>query len=347
LVELSFQVERKIGAGSYALLATTAANTTSYSSTGLSTGTQYSYRVRATNASGNSAYTTDAIATPTSAPSGTTNLALNKTVTASLTDPSHPTTHATDAITTAGNYWGPGQGSSATQFVTVDLGSTQSISSCKFTWVNVATNRPTAYTIQVSNSQTTGFTTVYTTTAASMTTNLENITFPSASGRYVKLSMTAMPSLYSFYGYQLVEFEIYGQPVNKALNKTVTASINNPSYPPQNATDGNSTAGNFWGSGQSQSVNQTVTIDLGSTQNIARCKLTWEAATTVRATAYTIQVSNSPTTGFTTAYTTTAASTATNIDDFTFASASGRYVRLSMTAGAGFYGYQLNEFEIY
>jgi hypothetical protein len=54
--ETGFEIDRKVGAGSWVTNYTTlAANTTTYSNSGLTAGTQYYYCVRATNASGDSA----------------------------------------------------------------------------------------------------------------------------------------------------------------------------------------------------------------------------------------------------------------------------------------------------
>lgn len=62
--ETGFKVERKTGAGSFAQIATPAANATSHSdANGLSAGTTYTYRVRANNASGDSGYSNQASAT--------------------------------------------------------------------------------------------------------------------------------------------------------------------------------------------------------------------------------------------------------------------------------------------
>ena len=58
--ETGFQIERKTGTGSYAHIATVTANTTSYTDTGLAMSTEYTYRLRAYNAVGNSAYTNEA-----------------------------------------------------------------------------------------------------------------------------------------------------------------------------------------------------------------------------------------------------------------------------------------------
>jgi hypothetical protein len=62
--ESGFVIDRKTGSGgTYAQVASTGPNTTSYSSTGLAPGTQYYYRVRATNSSGYSGFSNEAFAT--------------------------------------------------------------------------------------------------------------------------------------------------------------------------------------------------------------------------------------------------------------------------------------------
>lgn len=74
--ETGFEIERLDGS-SWVQIATQGANTQSYSDTGLAAGTAYQYRVRATNASGDSAYSDAASATTLSAfsvPSAPSNL---------------------------------------------------------------------------------------------------------------------------------------------------------------------------------------------------------------------------------------------------------------------------------
>jgi hypothetical protein len=62
--ETGFKIERKTGAaGTWSQITTTAAGATSYSNTGLSASTTYYYRVRATNATGDSSYSNEANAT--------------------------------------------------------------------------------------------------------------------------------------------------------------------------------------------------------------------------------------------------------------------------------------------
>ena len=65
--ETGFRIERKQGSGSFAEIGTVAANVTTYASTGLSASTTYTYRIRAYNATGNSAYSGERSATTQSA----------------------------------------------------------------------------------------------------------------------------------------------------------------------------------------------------------------------------------------------------------------------------------------
>lgn len=72
--ETGFKVERKSStSGSYSQISTVAAKGTSYSDTGLSASTTYSYRVKAYGASGDSNYSNEASATTSSAPSSGNN----------------------------------------------------------------------------------------------------------------------------------------------------------------------------------------------------------------------------------------------------------------------------------
>ena len=68
--EQGFKIERCTGAGcsNFAQIATVGANVTSYSNTGLTGSTSYSYRVRAYNASGDSNYSNTASAVTQAAP---------------------------------------------------------------------------------------------------------------------------------------------------------------------------------------------------------------------------------------------------------------------------------------
>jgi fibronectin type 3 domain-containing protein len=72
--ETGFKIERKTGSnGTYSQIALVDANVTSFSDTGLSNGTQYFYRVRATNSGGDSAYSNEANATTPTVPAAPSN----------------------------------------------------------------------------------------------------------------------------------------------------------------------------------------------------------------------------------------------------------------------------------
>ncbi|NVO20851.1 MAG: DNRLRE domain-containing protein [Bacteroidetes bacterium] len=66
--EEGFKIERKTGSGSYSEIASLGPNITSYSNTGLTANTAYTYRVYAYNVSGNSAYSNEATASTLSPP---------------------------------------------------------------------------------------------------------------------------------------------------------------------------------------------------------------------------------------------------------------------------------------
>ncbi len=61
--EVTFRIERRIGAGAWSEIASVATDVVVYSDTGLTEDTQYGYRVRARNLAGDSSYTSEATAT--------------------------------------------------------------------------------------------------------------------------------------------------------------------------------------------------------------------------------------------------------------------------------------------
>ncbi len=92
-----------------------------------------------------------------------------------------------------------------------------------------------------------------------------------------------------------------------------------------------------WGSPN----NEWITVDLGTTRQIGRVKLTWEAA---YGKGYQIQTSNDGTT-WSSIYTTSTSDG--GVDDLTGLTGSGRYVRMQGTLRATTYGFSLFEFEVY
>ncbi|GGP27911.1 hypothetical protein GCM10010971_37300 [Silvimonas amylolytica] len=126
---------------------------------------------------------------------------------------------------------------------------------------------------------------------------------------------------------------------NLALGKTATISSNeNPAFSQAAfVTDGDLTT--RWSSASADP--QWVQIDLGSTQSIGRVILYWEAA---YGKVYQIQVSNDAQ-NWTTAYTQSNGQGGT--EDISFATVSGRYIRMYGTQRGTQYGYSLYEFQVY
>ncbi len=126
---------------------------------------------------------------------GTTNLALNKTATASSTEnASFPASAAVDG--NAGTRWS--SAFSDPQWLEVDLGSSQAICQVTLTWENAYA---TAFQIQTS-ADGTNWTTIYSTTTGTGGTQTLNV---SGTGRYIRMYGTARATQY---GYSLWEFQV-------------------------------------------------------------------------------------------------------------------------------------------
>jgi hypothetical protein len=263
---------------------------------------------------------------------GTTNLALNKTATASSTENAGtPASAGVDGNT--GTRWS--SAFSDPQWLEVDLGSSQSI--CQVT-LNWETAYGKAFQIQTSANNST-WTTIYSTTAGTGGTQTLAVT---GTGRYIRMYGTARGTQY---GYSLWEFQVFGSSsgggtcgtTNVAQGKTATASsTENAGFPASNAVDGNT--GTRWSSAFSDP--QWLEVDLGSTQPICQVVLQWEAA---YGKAFQIQTSADNST-WTTIYSTTAGTGGTQTLPVT---GSGRYIRMYGTARGTQYGYSLWEFQVY
>jgi hypothetical protein len=262
---------------------------------------------------------------------GTTNLALNKTATASsLENATFPASAAVDG--NLGTRWS--SAFSDPQWLEVDLGSTQSI--CQVT-LNWETAYGKAFQIQTSPDGST-WTTIYSTTTGTGGTQTLAAT---GSGRYIRMYGTARGTQY---GYSLWEFSVYGPAsggtcgsTDVALNKTATASsLENAGFPASAAVDGN--LGTRWSSAFSDP--QWLEVDLGSTQSICQVVLNWETA---YGKAFQIQTSPDGST-WTSIYSTTTGTGGTQTLSVT---GSGRYIRMYGTARGTQYGYSLWEFGVY
>ncbi len=265
---------------------------------------------------------------------GTTDLALNKTATASsLESAAYPAANAVDGNT--GTRWS--SAFSDLQWLDVDLGSTQSICQVSLDWENAYA---TAFQIQTSTDNT-NWTTIYSTTSGTGGTQTLNVT---GTGRYLRMYGTARATQY---GYSLWELGVYGPAsgggggtcgtADAALNQPTTASsLESAAFTAAAATDGNT--GTRWSSAFSDP--QWLEVDLGSSKSICQVVLDWEAA---YATAFQIQTSTDNT-NWTTIYSTTSGTGGTQTLNVT---GSGRYLRMYGTARATQYGYSLWELGVH
>ncbi len=138
-----------------------------------------------------------AATTATAATCGTTNLALNKTATASSTENAgFPASAAVDGNT--GTRWS--SAFSDPQWLEVDLGSSQSICQVTLNWEAAYAS---AFQIQTSTDGST-WTSIYSTTTG--TGGTQNLTV-TGTGRYIRMYGTTRATQY---GYSLWEFQVFG-----------------------------------------------------------------------------------------------------------------------------------------
>jgi hypothetical protein len=331
--EDNFKIEYSTNGGtSWTALATTASNAISYSNTGLTASTTYTYRVYAANTAGNSAYS-NTISATTLPVSTSANLALNKTgVASSLETSAYPATLAFDGSATT--RWASVEAIDP-QWIYVDLGATYSVNRVKITWENAYAKD---YLIQTSPDAS-NWTTIK--TVAGNTALSNDYTTLSGSGRYIRIYGTARGTEY---GYSIYELEVYGAAAqtssgNVAINKTASASsVEEAGYEAAKAFDGNATT-TRWSSVFAD--NQWLAVDLGTEQNVSRVVLKWEAA---YAASYRIETSVDNV-NWSVQKTVTAGAGGT--EDLSFPAVSARYVRMFGLTRATEYGYSIWEFEVY
>ncbi|MCS7479317.1 discoidin domain-containing protein [Umezawaea endophytica] len=261
-------------------------------------------------------------------------LSQGKPVTASSTENAGtPATAAVDG--NAGTRWS--SAASDPQWLQVDLGSTATVNQVVLNW-EAAYAR--SFQIQTSENAST-WTSIYTTTTGTGGAQTLDVT---GTGRYVRVLGTARATAY---GYSLWEFQVLGTQggtppppncgtANVAQNKTATASsTENAGTPASAAVDGN--AGTRWSSAASDL--QWLQVDLGSSQQVCKVGLSWEAA---YGRSFQVQVSENAS-AWTTVYTTT---TGTGGNQGFDVSGTGRYVRVLGTVRGTNFGYSLWEFSV-
>ena len=265
---------------------------------------------------------------------GTTNLALNKTATASSVESAAwPASSAVDGDATTTRW---SSQFADPQWLQIDLGSTQTICQVVLTWETASAK---AYQIQTSADAAT-WTSIYSTTTGPGGTETLNV---SGAGRYIRMYGTARNT---GYGYSLWEFAVYGgtggggggtcTDPNIGAFQPVTASSYTGANAPGAALDQRTTT--RWESQYSDP--QWLQVDLGGAGTITCVVLNWENA---YATAYQIQTSNDQV-AWTTIYST---ATGKGGVETLNVSGAGRYVRFNGTARATGYGYSLWEFEVH
>ncbi|WP_443054132.1 discoidin domain-containing protein [Streptomyces sp. IBSBF 2435] len=269
-----------------------------------------------------------------SAHAADTLLSQGKTVTASSTENAGtPASAAVDGNT--GTRWS--SAASDPQWLQVDLGATDTISSVTLNW-EAAYGK--AFKIQTS-ADGSNWTDVYSTTTG--TGGIQTLAV-NGSGRYVRLYGTARAT---GYGYSLWEFQVYGStgggstpPTAGTLlsqGKTATASsTENAGTPASAAVDGNT--GTRWSSAAADP--QWLQVDLGATATISSVTLNWESA---YGKAFKIQTSADGS-NWTDVYSTTTGTGGVQTLNVT---GSGRYVRVYGTTRATGYGYSLWEFQVF
>ncbi|MFE0025899.1 penicillin acylase family protein [Amycolatopsis sp. NPDC059021] len=141
---------------------------------------------------------------------------------------------------------------------------------------------------------------------------------------------------------QVVEYPAHrGDNVaNLAARKPVDATSHETGFynsPPDNAVDGNPST--RWASDWND--NQSITVDLGSKQQVARVILRWEAA---YGKAYKVQLSDD---GVSWRDAVSVTEGKGGVDNLAFGASNARYVRMSGVQRGTKYGYSLYEFEVY
>ena len=195
---------------------------------------------------------------------GSTDLALNQSVTASSTTSGFPASNAVDGSTST--YWESTDGSWPAT-LSVDLGATDSLTSVGIELPSSWPTRTQTLSVLGSTNDSTWTTLVgsATYTWSSSNSNDVSINLPSGtSDRYVELDFTANDVQN---GAQVAEFIVNGTSnPNLALSKGVSASSTTSGFPASNAVDGNTST--YWESTDG-TWPATLTVDLGATHTLA------------------------------------------------------------------------------
>ncbi|HEV2345224.1 MAG TPA: discoidin domain-containing protein [Actinocrinis sp.] len=346
-----YHVQQVSGSTSTVVASTTA---TSFTVTGLTASTSYTFDVTAYDAAGNVSAASNTVTVTTSAPSGNTDLALHQPATASGYTQNYVPGNAVDGD--PNTYW-ESTDNAFPQWIQVDLGSAKSIGSLTLTLPPSTSWGARTQTITVQGSTDgTNYTTIVGSTGYTFdpaSNNSVSVTLPSTTTRYVKLTFTANTGWPAGQLSGLSVFAGAGSPPppppsNLALNKATSASGSQSGFPSSNAVDGNTSS--YWES-TNNAFPQWIQVDLGSSQSISRLVMDLPPSTSWGARTQTVTIQGS-TDG--TNYTTLVGSAGYTFDPntgntvtVTFAAASVRYVKLTFTANTGWPAGQLSELQVY
>ena len=233
------------------------------------------------------------------------------------------------------------------QWIYVDLENIYNIDKVVLNWEGACA---TDYKVQVSNNAKNWTDVAHITDGES---GIKELSFNDVQGRYVRVECLNPTGQY---GYSLWEFEVYGQRIktpaqeNLALNKPSKASSVYKTYNSSRAFDGK-----IDGKDENQSRwvslrkkdnpnqdfnNQWIYVDLEDYYNISRVVLNWEGA---GAKEYKIQTSLDGQEWIDITHKTDSKG---GIEEYKYADAMGRYVRMQGIEVGGEYGYSLWEFEV-
>ena len=202
-------------------------------------GTGYGYSLYEFQVYGGPVVTPTPTPTPTATPTptttattcGTANAAQGRTATASSVLGGNTAALAVDGNT--GSRWESAQGVDP-QWLSVDLGSAQSICKVVLNWETAAAKN---FTVDTATSATGPWTTIYTTTTGTGGVQTLNV---SGNGRYVRMNGTARTTQY---GYSLWEFQVYAgagsNPTTTPTSTPTTTPTVTPSPTPTGPVPGN------------------------------------------------------------------------------------------------------------
>lgn len=202
--ETGFTIERRTGAGAFALLTTKGANSTSHVDTTVSASTSYTYRIRADNASGSSAWSNEASATT---PVGSL-LSAGKAATASSFQAGNDVAFGNDS--NPSTRWSASS-SSYPQWWKVDLGGACDLTTVAIDWYNPSNlTRYYRYRIEVSSDDVTYTTVVDRTNNTQKGTIADQV---AATARYVRITVTGSDTGWASFH----ECRVYGNNAGLAL----------------------------------------------------------------------------------------------------------------------------------